>query len=192
MDNSIRVIALDPGLSIASWTVLDLKTDTQKITVNRFGSISPNREASLVAVKDQVEFYGKRLISLRFLQDSIRELMGEFNPMYIASEDAFYNPKFPSAYVALVEWITTVRMLLFNEYKKPLYMVQTRVAKQCIFGNGAGTKANIQEAIFNKEDLVFKQKKQAYSLNEHEADAIAVGYAFLRLKLPTLDLVKSQ
>jgi Holliday junction resolvasome RuvABC endonuclease subunit len=180
-----RILCLDPGLGVSGYAAIDIRSD-QILSIHRFGEILPNRVAESAAKRDEVNIYGKRIIALTTLQDKVRDLMLEFVPDYIACEAAFYNPKRPNAYVALVQWINTVELLLYREFNKTIYMVPTRSAKQCIFNNGNATKINIQEAILSTQEITFKQKQQINSLSEHSSDAIAVGFFFWKQIYPSL------
>lgn len=184
---SVRILCFDPAITLSGWSVLDLKpTQPGIIIVHRFGTISPNKLSSVAAFKEQVEQFSKRLISLALLKDKVIELITEFNPDYIVTEDAFYNPRTPNAFVSLLQWINVVEMVAYSMYNKPVYRIPTRSAKLCVSGSGDGDKVNIQTAIMNREDIVFKQKKQAEQLSEHVSDSIAVGYAFCQNILPAL------
>jgi Holliday junction resolvasome RuvABC endonuclease subunit len=180
-----RILCLDPGLGVSGYAAIDIRSD-QTLSIYRFGEILPNRVAESAAKRDEVNIYGKRIIALTTLQDKMRELMVEFVPDYIVCEAIFYHPKRPNAYAALIQWVSIVEMLMYREYQKPLYVIPTRSAKQCLFGNGSATKSNIQEAILDTKEITFKQKQQACLLSEHAADAIAVGYFFWKQIYPSL------
>ena len=62
-----------------------------------------------------------------------------------------------------------------------------------IVGSGTANKAAVQAGIMNHEDIAFKEakKKQIGKLIEHEADSIAVCYAFTQLFLPDILMQKS-
>ena len=110
--------------------------------------------------------------------------MDEFNPDYVTMEDAFFGKFRPNAYSALLQCICTIEFYLMNEYGKRVYKVAPRSAKLCMTGSGASGKDPIQQSIFKKDDIVFKQRKQAEKLGEHEADSIAMGYFFCKNTLP--------
>jgi Holliday junction resolvasome RuvABC endonuclease subunit len=186
MSSSLRILCFDPALTLSGWAVLDLKQSTIPISVYRFGTISPSKLASVAALRDKVNEFSKRLISLALLREKVLELLDEFKPDYIVVEDAFYHPKRPNAYISLMQWINILEMTTYQHLNKPVYRIPTRAAKLCVAGSGDGDKLNIQTAILNRTDIVFKQKKLIENLNEHVSDAIAVGYTFCVNYLPAL------
>jgi Holliday junction resolvasome RuvABC endonuclease subunit len=171
-----RTLNIDPALSICGWSVLDLKLEQcknvqviPKVVVNRFGCIMSSSEANKV-----------------LLRESIDCLIREFKPNFMVIEDAFYNPKFPSAYASLLQCICTISVMCRDRYNLPVYRIPTRSAKQTIFGTGSANKKDIIEAVLSSPNIVFKQKKSSALIGEHEADSIAIGYHFMLNNLPGL------
>jgi len=179
-----RVLSFDPGLAMCGWSILDHKAGN--VIVTRFGTIAPNRLTDLANQREQVNHYGRRLISLNFLRDMVIALIEEHKPQYIVAEDAYFDPTKPNAFIALLQWLSTVEMLVFKQYGLPLYKIPSKTAKLIVSGNGGCSKDNVQDALFAHSDIVFKQQKQTDKLTSHEADAIAIGYAFLSNILPAL------
>lgn len=188
-----RSLNIDPALSICGWSVLDLKLEQcknvqviPKVVVNRFGCIMSSSEANKVLYRPEVDIYGKQLITLCMLRESIDCLIKEFKPNFMVIEDAFYNPKFPSAYASLLQCICTISVMCRDRYNLPVYRIPTRSAKQTIFGTGSANKKDIIEAVLSSPNIVFKQKKSSSLIGEHEADSIAIGYHFMLNNLPGL------
>lgn len=186
-NQSIRVLSFDPGLTLAGWAVLDYNLTDGTIIVHRFGDISPSKIASRVNMSEQVEKFGKRIISLDILEDMVKKLYDEYKPDYVASEDAFFCPATPNAFASLLHWLNTIELLLFKQYQKPLVKISPRSVKQCITGSG-GTQGKLpmHDAIMSDSQIVFKQKKSQEEMNEHSVDAISVGVCFIRTILLSL------
>jgi Holliday junction resolvasome RuvABC endonuclease subunit len=187
-----RILSIDPALSSCGWSILDLvieqykKNTEPQIIVNRFGCIKSYQEAIKAANREKAEFYSKSLLSLSLLKKNISKLLDEFKPNFVTIEDAFFNPKRPSAYASLINCISTISLLCKEHYLLPVYRIPTRSAKQCIFGEGGANKNDIREAVLASKNITFKQKKNIDNLDEHEADSIAVGYFFILNILPGL------
>ena len=192
LSREYRCLNIDPAMSICGWSILDFKIDKiknntfPKIAINRFGCIKSAAEANKVFYNDQVDIFSKQIITLSLLRDSIGLLIKEFNPDFIIIEDAFYNPKCPSAYGSLLQCICTIAMFCRDKYNKPVYRIPTRSAKQSLFGIGSANKKDIIGAVLACPNLMFKQKKSAELMGEHEADSIAIGYHFIMNVLPGL------
>lgn len=183
---TIRILSFDPGLSKAGWAVGDFKLQQGHLIINRFGELAPTRTTTHVHMKEQVSYFGKRIITLSLLREMIDILFLEYKPDYVVVESAFFHPKFPTAYAALLQWMTTVELYLYHTHNMPMYKIAPKAVKFCISGHGGSGKVSVQEAILAKEDISFKQKKQVIKLGQHEGDAIAVNYTFATESLPSL------
>ena len=184
--NTIRILSFDPGLSKAGWAVGDFKLQTGQLVINRFGELTPTRTTTHANMREQVDYFGKRIITLSLLREMIDALFMEYKPDYVVAEGAFFHSKFPTAYAALLQWLTTIELYLFHSHNMPMYKLAPRAIKFCISGHGGSGKINIQDAILAKDAITFKQKKQVIKLGEHESDAIAVNYTFAIELLPSL------
>lgn len=183
---TVRQLNIDPALSHLGWSITDFIIDQGTLSVYRFGTLEASRIVSKVAYRDEVNRFTKRMITLKMIRDHVKLLMDEFNPDYITMEDAFFGIRRPNAFSALIQCISTIEFYLMNEYGKRVYKVAPRSAKQCMTGSGASGKDPIQQSIFEKSEIIFKQKKQAEKLGEHEADSISIGYFFCKNILPGL------
>lgn len=123
-----------------------------------------------------MEVYGRRIITLALLREMIRELMNRFAPDIVASEDAFFNPRRPGAYEALIQWILTVSFVLRDEYQRPLYRIPPKLVKKFISGVGTSDKEGVKKAILQHKDIKIPSDIHVEELMEHEGDAIAIGY----------------
>lgn len=182
--NSIRILCIDPALSITGIAILDLHKPTKnntspEIVVHTTALIKSAQEASRVAYRDETNRFGKFFISLDMLKASTQKLMNQYKPDYVVIEDAFFHPKRPSAYASLLQCICAISVMCKDHYNMPVTRVPTRSAKKCLFGSGAGNKKDIIGAVKNVPDIKFKHVHTKDDLVEHEADAIAVGYYFI-------------
>ena len=144
--------------------------------------ITPNKTVSHKQYRELVDTFGMRIITLTLLRDMIRELMDTYHPDIVASEDAFFNPRRPGAYEALLHWILTVSFVLKDEYGMPLHKIPPKLVKKFISGVGTSDKEGVQAAIFNHKDIVFEKALGEIELTEHEGDAIAIGYSQWRMQ----------
>ena len=187
----IRTLNIDPALSKCGWSILDLKKGSggknATVSVVRWGNISASAVAGRVANAEFCKRYSKRIISLRELRAGIREIMIEFKPDYITIEDTFFHTSFPTAYAALEQCITTIALLLHDEFQQPLYRIPTKSAKKSISDSGSSKKINVLTAIRDSKVITFRQKKKAAELDHHSADSIAVGYHFLSKIWPDIE-----
>ena len=71
-----------------------------------------------------------------------------------------------------------------------MYRISPKEAKRAISGTGTSGKIGVQDAVKDHEHLVFQQEKNKEKLTEHIADSIAIAYAFIINKLPSLIISK--
>ena len=185
MASSIKILSIDPGIHHTGWSISHTDSTLQKLTVQTWGEI----QASDIAKKEfksDVKLYGS-LISLFCYETEIEGLLDKYNPDFVVSEDAFYNPRMPNAFLSLKLCINAIQRILFKHHRK-LYTVAPTVAKQAVYGKGTANKVAVQESIQILDDLFIKETKAhpVSSMVEHEADSIAIGYAFFKLILPEI------
>ena len=185
-DYLIKILAFDPGLSLSGWNVSTYDTHTQMYRVLKFGMLTPNKGIDTPETHINYVKFGQRVITLKALREQVRELMDTYQPDIVVSEDAFYNPKRPSAYSALVQWLTAVDILLHDEYAKVLFKLAPTAAKQVVSGFGGADKLGVRYAVLNSEDICFKSKHAEENLTEHICDSIGIGYTFAHRILPAL------
>lgn len=179
---SQTILALDPGLSKMGWALLELKK--KKINVLKVGTIETKKVTTRVAYKRLNQKYGNRIITLLKLEKNLFKIMQEYQPDHFAIEDAFFNSRFASAFSALVQVMLVTTRLVFKLFHKTVHKIPTKSAKKALCGHGGDSKAPIKKAIQKNKNI--KLNITVDELTEHEADAIAVGYGFIQLILPTL------
>lgn len=178
------ILCLDPGFTTTGWSILEYIVSTSEFHVIKYGSINVTKMTSVIAQRDSVITYGKRVIALTILKKHVRKILTSFKPDYVVAEDAFYQFGRLSAYEALVQWISNIECLLHDEFSLRLFKLSAKFIKKCMADSGAANKTNIQKAVLSNEKIVFKTITNM--MNEHEADSIAIGYTFGKIVLPGL------
>ena len=182
----LKILSFDPGLSTSGWN-LSLYDPVEKIMhIEECGMLFPNSNVDSLSNRSTNIRFGGRVMTLNQLREDIRFLVNTYTPDFIVSEDAFYNPTRPTAYCALVQWITTVSMVLYDEFNKTLFKLAPKIAKQVISGFGGAEKLGVQYAVSHKEDIKFKSSIDVQNLTEHTCDSIGIGYTFIQEILPSI------
>lgn len=179
---TVRVLAIDPGLTNTGWVLLECDAYSGKMVVVRFGEFHPGPTAEKTSYREQVNKFSKRTISLKLLRESLQKIFLETKPQYVAIEDIFFNPTRPMAHAALAMWHCVARLAVMDVLNEPVEVIPTKIAKQEITGRGDGGKTSVQQSIMMSEDISFRPGV-AENIDEHNADAIAVGYAFFKRNL---------
>ena len=183
--SSLRILGIDPGINHTGWSVGSFDSVSDKLSVSMFDEIQAHNLAKKELKKDFRE-YGS-LVSLTLYEREFEALLDHYDPDYVASEDAFYNPRTPNAYLSLKLCIHTIQRVLYRRSKR-LYLIAPTVAKQAVWGKGTANKLAIQESIQTLPDITIRSTKlrPIDEMEEHEADSIAIMYAFTKVVLPDL------
>ena len=185
--STYRILSFDPGLSTLGWASGTYDMGSKIYTVNRFGNFKATKAANKEKVQSAI--YGHRLIALNLLEDEIKRLIDFFRPEYLASEDIFLHMKHINAFAALTLCLHAMRKAAFMK-NKIIYTMSPCDIKKDTTGTGHADKDAIQKAILENEKIIIEENKLSpiEKMCEHEADAIAVGYAFSQSLLPELVL----
>ena len=194
----IRFISFDPSAGFTGWAILDHHKKEKKTYVFAHGLLKGDRELRK-RKKIMIEKYGKQYSKQCALGEAFAELLTEYNPDIVVSEGPFAH-KFINAYASLKMLILVIKQKAHAVLDKPLYEVQPTEAKLIISGKGTATKDDVKSSILNvRKDIIFKKGDRVNKANasEHEFDAIAVGYCFIKKYLPGLlmvdvDVIKSK
>lgn len=184
MKKHVTIIGIDPGINNCGISILKHYTDTGETKVQNYFTIHAN---ALAKKEDKAasKTYGS-IFSLFQLEKAIENVMATYTPDFVVSEDAFYNPRTPNAFVSLKSCINSIKRVLYT-HQKTLFLVAPKLAKATV-NTGTANKEVVQESIRNLADLKIKDTKELPidGMSEHEADAIAIGYTFIKAILPEL------
>lgn len=176
MDSLTRILSFDPGLTHAGWAVGSFDPLNDHLTILDYGVMEPSKDLDRAIMRPMLELCSRRILTLFATEDMLGGLITDYRPDYVCSEDAFFNRFRPSAYAALLQWITAVEMYLWRNHRIPLYKFQPKVIKRAVSRGDSG-KLDVQKAIRKIPDLTFEESDR-YTLKEHSADAIACNWTF--------------
>ena len=185
MNDKIIIMGIDPGINNTGICILKLNKKNNEITlVDRF--VIKANEAAKKQNKDDAREYGN-VFSIVVYEKEMLEIFSKYNPDFVACEDAFYSPRTPNAFVSLKLCINAIQRVLYQHFRKQLYKIPPKLAKSAV-SQGTADKVAVQISIRNLPDLKLKDTKMKPLDNmvEHEADSIAIGYAFVKCILPDI------
>ena len=196
---SYRILSIDPGLSTCGYCISEY-IDEYKLTIIKAGTIDVT---SILPVYKQTYkdtlFFNESVIRTNIIRIEITKLLNEYDPDYIVSESAFYNPSRPAAFASLLNCIYCVDELLYNRYtnnivnipnKGKLYKIPPLLIKQAssVFG-ARSDKDNMYHALLYliENNLISINKSvDINKLDEHAIDAIHISNAFCKLWIPVI------
>lgn len=174
----MKVLSFDPAVSKFGWAASTYDPTTGSFTVHRFGTFYPSK----VAIKDKVscEKYGQQLIALYVVEDEIRKLIIEHRPDYVVIEDSFAH-RFIQAFVSL-KLCKHSAARVCHDHGLVLHALSPKGAKKITAKSGTAGKESVQEAILDNDSIIIEEPRflsDPLCMNEHEGDAISLGYAFI-------------
>lgn len=168
----IKLIGIDPGIHNCGVALCEY--DNQKLIVKDFFTIHATDLAKKANRRDS-NFYGS-IFSLFLLENEFTTIFTNFQPDYVASEDAFYNPRTPNAYASLKGCILSIKRVLYN-FGLKLNLIAPKLAKMTVV-KATANKLDMMEAITKLPDLIIE--KDITDIVEHEADAIGIAYTLYK------------
>lgn len=181
-NNKIIVLGIDPGMTNLGYSIISYDKTTSMSTVLTYGMVT---SITLAKKENKCDYkiYGN-IIPLMFLERELANIVALYNPDFIASEDAFFNPRTPNAFHSLKLCINAMERALYP-LQKTLFKIAPRAAKHCV-STGTADKEAVQFAIRHLPDLKIRKPKTGSieSMTEHEADSIGIGYTFVKTILP--------
>ena len=188
-DNIITILSTDPGMTSLGWAHSQFNMTTGEFKVLDKGVI----KAIAQAKKDKKlrDSFNAKLLASNIIYKEYKELVVDLNATYHASEDAFYNPGRPNAFLSLTMCITTLERALLDLYiedailldQAVVYKFAPKLVKKSFSSDGTSDKTDMLTTL-KTSNIKFNKKIIIDELVEHEIDAIAVGYTLSKL-LPT-------
>jgi Holliday junction resolvasome RuvABC endonuclease subunit len=171
----IKIIGIDPGIHNCGVALGEFNTDTNHLVIKDFFTIHASELARKANKKDS-NAYGS-IFSLFLLEQEFTTIFTNFTPDYVASEDAFYNPRTPNAYASLKGCILSIKRVLYN-FRLKLNLIAPKLAKMTVV-KATANKNDMMTAITKLPDLTIE--KDITNIVEHEADAIGIAYTLVKL-----------
>jgi len=184
MSDTFLIMGIDPGINNCGVSIGRYYPKTDFLREVTRTTLHANAQAKKDNKQDS-KLYGSTY-SLLVLERMFGQLLDEYQPRYVACEDAFYNPRTPNAYASLKSCILSFKRVLYYR-KQNLYLIAPKQAKAIVY-EGTASKEAVQSAILKLPDFKVRDTKEnpAVEMVEHEADALAIMYTFKKIILPGL------
>jgi crossover junction endodeoxyribonuclease RuvC len=159
-----RIIGIDPGLNATGIGIVERDARKRPVAIY-FGTIKPTRTLPIQ-------------LRLLALQESIRELIGRFEPGCMAVEEAFYHKNIKSTLV--LGQARGAALLAAAEARLNVMEISPKSVKKAAVGNGSAAKVQVAAMIVS----ILQLDKTPESTDA--CDALAVALAALnRVDLPS-------
>ncbi len=177
MKPTYNILSFDIGANLG-WChgIVDLRNGLE-FTVSDHGVVSMQ---NLLKTRAHTfsSAYDNKSIKLFLYEQTVTELINRRKFDAYVTEDVFMNPRLPTAYEMLVLYRGVVERCVLSQKNCPLVRVAATSAKLAVSGTGGADKDQVQLAVLNHPDINFRRPTNV--LSEHEADAIANGFAYAK------------
>lgn len=171
------LVGLDPGTVNVGVCILEInpisleliKTSSFSINGNKLG---PNEWTALT--------HGERIARIRALGHKLLKIFRKENPILIATESPFFNPRRPNAFSALVEILYEIRnaLIRYSPYNT-LYLIDPPNVKMAVKAGGGADKEDVKTSLSKIQEITDTLDCKFDDLDEHAIDATAVAYCLL-------------
>lgn len=182
----LRILAFDPASGTMGWAVLEYDVKKKRTTVTHHGLVEGEKAAKELR-KTMLAEFGRQYTTLCAIRDVLKSLITTVNPDYVTSEGPFAH-RFVQAYASLKLVVDRIRQASHEILNQTTHEIQPTEVKADAAGSGTAKKEEVKAGLLAKKDLLFtaSTRKSVKDASEHEIDAIGVGYAFIKRRLPAL------
>lgn len=177
-----NILGIDPGTHNLGVGILTVEFGTFEI----LASVAFTITALKVMPKDAwaIEMHGERTSRIYTLMSELDRCFNFYNPIRIACESPFYNPRRPMAYGSLVEILSAIRTTVWNYDRwRRIQTYDPPSVKKAVGAKGGADKDVMKEKVTNMSQLRWSGPYPITALDEHAIDGLAVAYAdYLALK----------
>lgn len=171
MKKDIVVLGMDPRIG---FSILKYDYEELKYHVLHFSTLHKTKFSD-PELKQDGKIFDKNLIFLEVARRHVKNLMETYQPDICVTEDSFYQ--YATSYRLLTSWISTISLLLYNEYRKHLHTLSPKTIKKIVTGNAEADKDMMYETIVNDKNIVWYDENYKENLTEHSVDAIGCAIA---------------
>ena len=159
---SLKILAIDPGLSNTGWSVLRVEKDEHFI-VEDLGTFKTSSKK---------DFYER----LALINESLLSVAKKYSIEFVTAEDIFFTRNVSSS-IKVAKVIGSLAYSFYKELSLKIKLFTPTQIKCCISGLGTANKELVKKTVLELVDLSSK------IATEHEADSIACAicmYYFLK------------
>lgn len=175
LKRTAEVVGIDPGSESLGLAIISFDIETLQIVSTQARTFVASK-----MFKDDTwlaQIHGQRVCRIKHLQETLIEIFNSVDPLFIACESPFYNPRRPNAYGVLVEVLDAIRnAVMEHDSWKSLYLIDPPTVKKSVGAPGNADKIKMYEIICSMDNLNPLNDLDLSSLDEHSIDAIAVAY----------------
>ena len=181
------LLSIDPGFTSFGYAISTIEPGGHMV-LRRIGVEHPTAEADRAARKEMVQTLGRPVVQMIVLREMLQRIIQLDKIHFYACEDAFYNPRRPSAFKSLVTVLTVLDMAVYDLAGKQVTKIPPSIAKKAVF-QASANKNDVKEAVLRHPDIdwtAIAKDNDVNAYTDHTYDSIAIGYAFAQAHKTTL------
>ncbi len=165
-------MGVDPSSQFVGLSIIDVDFIDNLVTVRHSETIKGSQ--CLSKRKDLLDYHPNRFVRLNGYRDYFTQIINRWQPHNVACEAA-YMGRFPAAYQALVECITTLQLVVYDY--NPTLSFSTYDPPTVKKAVGASGKSKDKEDIFKALSALplIYDGVVLENLDEHACDSLAVA-----------------
>lgn len=125
-----------------------------------------------------VSVWGDRRARIEVLSSLVSAHFDSVEADLVGMEDAFFNPRRPSAYAPLIEVIDAMKTCAYrNRPDRPLFLIDAPAVKNAVGAPGNAAKEQVKDRLMSHPEIRPILDVAAMNWDEHSVDAAAVVWA---------------
>jgi len=169
---SMYIMGVDPGSNHIGVAIFTLSNSGEIVSI-------VTRDITAEGIKSGVPFHKPIHYKLKFISDSFKEILAEFNPKLVCFESGFINPHRMNSIIPLTKALAVMELAVIELDSKPFMVyLAPQEAKRKIGADFKLGKDGVVQAL-TMIDEVFNHV-DPHLVSEHVADAIMLGYVAVR------------
>lgn len=183
MNDSVRLLAIDPGTDTLGVSVLEIDFKSGNIDVIAAKTFNAGKMLRLnEKLKEEALLRGDRYSRLKIHEANLYTFLTLMKPTFVASEAPFMGKRMANAYEALLECLMAIRNAVYKYDDSILIdMISPTSAKKAVGVTGRGkTKDDVADGVIKLikdkgNNVTYSYNVPLTKLDEHSIDSIAVG-----------------
>jgi Holliday junction resolvasome RuvABC endonuclease subunit len=176
-----NMLFIDPGLNNTGVAIYTVDSETSNITT--IDAFTIECDNSHIETGMDPEAFSERFIKLHKLTIAIQRVMMTYNPSVVVCESPFFNRFRPTAYSALVQVIHVLQEAIY--YFNPnigFSTLEPLLIKKHVGAGMMKGKLDVKKVVSENSFIMSRLVRDIDTLDEHAIDAIAIGYAYIRIQ----------
>jgi len=186
VDNTFKIISIDPGTDKLGLAVMDVTYENFNISKTVAKTIIASRHVDEDAWISQI--HGYRMARIQKLKTILVQNFDKIEPAFIVCESPFFNPRRPGAFQPLAEILFAIKeAVLEHNSWLPLNLIDPSTIKKSVNAPGNADKVVMKKFVSSLTDIGYEGDVKIEDLDEHAIAAIAVGYCQVKnLRSPVI------